>query len=104
MFTVLNQYLDCTDCMEAISVAEAFDIAFQSWPKQQLVAYRCPECGTTNHLQLESQAIRQGYLDGFPSPNHVMTRQLRIESLTVTMNPSAIVIQSLNRTWRIAAG
>ena len=101
MNSVLNQYLDCTDCMGNTLLSDAFDIAFQSWPQQMWVAYKCQTCDTVNHLGLHRDTVTQGYLDGAPSPCLIPTRQLSIEKLSVAAKSDGITIKNLNLSWHI---
>ncbi|EMI24360.1 hypothetical protein [Rhodopirellula europaea] len=103
MKSVLNQYLDCTDCMGTTLLSDAFDIAFQSWPQQMWIAYRCPTCETVNHLGLNRDLVTQGYLDGAPGPCLVPTRQIHVEQLSVTAKSGGLTIKTLNLSWSIPA-
>ena len=101
--SVLNQYLDCTDCMGSTLVSDALDIAFKSWPQQMWIAYRCPTCNTVNHIALKSNSITQGYLDGAPGPCHIPTRTIDIPKLMVASKSDRILIKTLNLSWNIPA-
>ncbi len=101
--SVLNQYLDCTDCMGTTKVSEAYDIAFKSWPQQMWIAYRCPTCETVNHIALKSNTITQGYIDGAPGPCHIPTRNIDIPKLSVAATTDGIRIKTLNVSWNIPA-
>ena len=101
--SVLNQYLDCTDCMGTTLVSHAFDIAFKSWPEQMWIAYRCPACDTVNHIALKSNTITQGYIDGAPAPCHVSTRIIDIPRLAVSGKRDGSHIKTLNLSWNIPA-
>ena len=103
MNSVLNQYLDCTDCMGNTLLSDAFDIAFQSWPQQMWIAYRCPTCDAVNHLGLQRDSVTQGYIDGGPAPCLIPTRQLPIPKLSVTGKPGGIAMKNLNLSWHISA-
>jgi len=103
MKSVLNQYLDCTDCMGTTLLSDAFDIAFKSWPQQMWIAYRCPTCDTVNHLGLQRDSVAQGYLDGAPGPSLVPTRQLLVDELSVAAKPDGITVKNLNLSWHIPA-
>ena len=101
--SVLNQYLDCMDCMGTTLVSEAFDIAFKSWPQQMWIAYHCPTCDAVNHIALKSSAITQGYIDGAPGLCHIPTRVIDIPKLSITATPDGIRIKTLNLSWDIPA-
>ena len=99
--SVLNQYLDCTRCMGTTLVSEAFDIAFQSWPQQMWIAYRCPTCENVVHIALKQDEVTQGYIDGAPGPCHIPTRTIDIPNLSVSAKPDGIRIKTLNLAWHI---
>ena len=101
--SVLNQYLDCTDCTGTTLVSDAFDMAFKSWPQQMWIGYRCPACDAVNHLSLASNTVVQGYIDGAPGLCHHPTRTIQIPKLSVTATTDAIRIKTLNLTWSISA-
>jgi len=101
--SVLNQYLDCTHCMETTLVSDAFDLAFKSWPQHMWIAYHCPTCDAVNHIALKSNTIAQGYLDGAPSPCHISTRMIDIPKLSVAGKRDGIQINALNLSWNIPA-
>ncbi|MEM6472672.1 MAG: hypothetical protein AAF802_24135 [Planctomycetota bacterium] len=103
MKSVLNQYLDCTDCMGTTLLSDAFDLAFKSWPQQMWIAYRCPACDAVNDLRVNSDMVTQGYLDGFLGPCLIPTRQLHVEQLSVAAKPDGIAIKTLNLSWDIPA-
>jgi hypothetical protein len=84
-------------------VSDAFEIAFQSWPQQIWIAYRCPTCETVNHLALKRDVITQGYIDGAPGPCHIPTRTIHIPNLLVVAKTEGIQIKTLNLSWKISA-
>ncbi len=99
--SILNQYLDCSDCMGTMLVADAFDTAFQSWPQQMWIAYRCSTCETVNYLALGQNTLTQGYIDDIPGPHHVPRRTIVIRKLSVAADKNSVRIKTLNQSWNI---
>lgn len=101
--SVLNQYLDCSDCVGTLRVSDAFGIAFSFWPQQMWIAYRCPTCDTVNHIALKSNSITQGYLNGAPDLLLIPTRTIHIPNLSLRSTNDGIQIKTLNLSLSIPA-
>jgi len=94
-----EEYVNCGGCETQTTVREAFDAAYRSWPTQLWIAYRCPACGTTNHLEVRTNRIIEGYLDGAPAPCLIAARDIRISDMSVKRMNAGVVIKNLNLGW-----
>jgi hypothetical protein len=98
---VLDQYVGCGECMHEQTVRDALDACFASWPQQSWVAFRCPECGGVNHLEVREGSVIEGYLDGAPGPSLVVKRRVPLDDFYVRARGDAIEIRNLNLRWVI---
>ncbi len=101
MPSVLDQYVGCNECMAEITVHDAFDAAYASWPNQSWIAFNCKYCGCSNPLLVRKDSVTEGYLDGFPAPSLVSKRHISIPGLTVRCDATGIRMKSLNLSWII---
>jgi hypothetical protein len=99
---ISDQYLGCSECAHKQTVRDALDGCFASWPQHYWIAFRCPNCGSTNHLEVREGSIAEGCLDGVPGPSMRFTRRLRLEDFHVRTSADSIDIRSLNLHWEIA--
>ena len=81
MPSVIDQYVGCNECMAEFAIQDVLDIAFRSWPQKSWIAFRCPNCGSTNHLQLTRDTVTEGYLDGAPAPCFIPKRTVHVPSV-----------------------
>lgn len=98
---VCDSYVGCGFCMGEQTVREALDACFRSGPSQSLVAFRCPTCGEVNHLLVQKDSVREGYLDGFPGPAFVTKRAILLERFRVKCMGDCIAIKNVNLSWSI---
>ena len=103
MTSVLDQYVGCNECTAEITVQQAFDDAVKSWPQQTWIAFRCGNCGATNHLQLANDTVTEGYLDGAPGPCFIAKRTVNVDQMIVTPHAKGIRIRNLNLSWDVPA-
>jgi hypothetical protein len=99
MPSVLDQYVGCNECMAEISVQQAFDIAYASWPEQSWIIFRCETCGASNPLLVQNDLVTEGYLYGAPDPCLVPKRYIRIPGLDARCDSMGIRIKNLNLAW-----
>ena len=101
MKSVLSEYLGCTGCTAEYTVQTALDVCFRVWPQQHWLAFKCPECNETNHIEVIDGLVRQGYLDGAPGPCFVLTRSVPLDKFKAKWSDEGVVIKNVGLTWTI---
>ena len=58
----------CRGCATPLSVAEVLEHSSASWPNQRWLWFQCPRCGSGSHVEVRSDRLAFGDLDGAPGP------------------------------------
>ena len=71
----------CKVCDQTVTIQEFINSCEQSWMPQQWLSYTCPKCKKFNILEIKSELVRFGFIDGAPGPCFIPEFSQRIPGL-----------------------
>jgi len=61
--------LKCPNCQKFLDINHILENSSISWPNQDWIYFRCPFCYDYSHVEVVTDKISTGVLDGAPGPN-----------------------------------
>ena len=89
----LNESFPCHRCNCPVAVAEFIDSCTVAWLPQQWLLFRCPRCDEQAHVEIKSDVVRFGSLEGSPAPCFISEKAQRIPGLSFSVESTEIRLQ-----------
>ena len=91
----------CKSCNQAVTISEFINSCDESWLPQQWFSYKCPRCQLSHTLEIKSEVVRFGIIDGGPGPCFIPEFAQRIPGLTFQFSKNAIKLSFENHSKEI---
>ena len=86
----MSESFPCHRCDHAVSVAEFIDSCTVAWLPQQWLLSRCSRCNEQAHVEIKSDVVRFGRLEGAPAPCFISEKSQRIPGLSFSVESDGI--------------
>lgn len=96
-------YVKCTNCSNKTSLQDMLNLASVSWPNKRWFMYVCPNCGEPHHIEVSSNHLIHGILDGAPGPTIREQTHFSVSGLSYSADSSGIRIEVGGSHWFIPA-
>ena len=91
----------CKSCNEPVTITEFINSCDESWLPQQWFTYKCPRCNSAHTLEIKSEVVRFGFIDGGPGPCFIPEFSQRIPGLTFELNRNYIKLSFNSHSKKI---
>ena len=75
-YIVVDSKLLCPNCFSETSIDTIMENSTFAWVAQHWIWFLCPECQQHSHIEIHSNLIKTGLLDGAPGPCFICCSQM----------------------------